>query len=45
LINNKFGDLSIGDVINLDADIDYSGAKIGIDPWLGENQAELLGQF
>ncbi|MHA4737553.1 hypothetical protein [Dyadobacter sp. MSC1_007] len=29
LLSNKFGELSIGDVINLDADIDYSGASIG----------------
>lgn len=29
MLNNKFGELNIGDIINLDADIDYSGAKIG----------------
>jgi len=29
LLNNKFGELSIGDVTDLDADIDYSGVKIG----------------
>ncbi|WP_229217159.1 hypothetical protein [Dyadobacter luteus] len=29
LLNNKFGDLTIGDVKDLQADIDYSGVKIG----------------
>ncbi len=29
MLNNKFGKLNIGDIINLNADIDYSGAKIG----------------
>lgn len=30
MLSNKFGPMSIGDITNLDADIDYSGAKIGI---------------
>ncbi len=29
LLNNKFGKLTIGDIKDLDADIDYSGVKIG----------------
>jgi hypothetical protein len=29
ILNNKFGKLSIGDVKDLEADIDYSGVKIG----------------
>jgi hypothetical protein len=29
LLNNKFGELTIGDVKDLQADIDYSGVKIG----------------
>jgi hypothetical protein len=45
LINNKFGDLNIGDVINLDADIDYSGAKIGTIRGSGKIKLNYSGNF
>jgi len=45
LLNNKFGELSIGDVTNLDADIDYSGAKIGIIRGSGKIKLNYSGNF
>ncbi|TLU98311.1 hypothetical protein FEN17_24585 [Dyadobacter luticola] len=45
LINNKFGDLNIGDVNNLDADIDYSGAKIGTMRGSGKIKLNYSGNF
>jgi hypothetical protein len=44
-LNNKFGDLNIGDVINLDADIDYSGAKIGTIRGSGKIKLNYSGNF
>lgn len=44
-LNNKFGDLSIGDVTNLDADIDYSGAKIGTIRGSGKIKLNYSGNF
>lgn len=44
-LNNKFGDLSIGDVITLDADIDYSGAKIGMIRGSGKIKLNYSGNF
>ena len=45
LLSNKFGKLSIGDVINLDADIDYSGAKIGSIRGSGKIKLNYSGNF
>lgn len=45
LLNNKFGELSIGDVTNLDADIDYSGAKIGTIRGSGRIKLNYSGNF
>ena len=45
LLNNKFGELNIGDVTNLDADIDYSGAKIGIIRGSGKIKLSYTGNF
>lgn len=45
LLSNKFGELSIGDVINLDADIDYSGAKIGTIRGSGKIKLNYSGNF
>ena len=45
LLNNKFGELSIGDVTDLDADIDYSGAKIGIMRGSGNIKLSYSGNF
>jgi hypothetical protein len=45
LLSNKFGELNIGDVINLDADIDYSGAKIGIIRGSGKIKLNYSGNF
>ena len=45
LLNNKFGELSIGDVTNLDADIDYSGAKIGTIRGSGKIKLNYSGNF
>jgi len=45
LLNNKFGELSIGDVTDLDADIDYSGAKIGIMRGSGKIKINYSGNF
>jgi hypothetical protein len=44
-LSNKFGELSIGDVINLDADIDYSGAKIGSIRGSGKIKLNYSGNF
>jgi hypothetical protein len=44
-LSNKFGDLSIGDVTNLDADIDYSGAKIGTMRGSGKIKLNYSGNF
>ena len=45
MLNNKFGELSIGDVTDLDADIDYSGAKIGIMRGSGKIKISYSGNF
>lgn len=44
-ITNKFGELNIGDVTNLDADIDYSGAKIGTMRGSGKIKLNYSGNF
>lgn len=45
LLSNKFGELNIGDVTNLDADIDYSGAKIGTIRGSGKIKLNYSGNF
>jgi hypothetical protein len=45
LLINKSGDLNIRDVINLDADIDYSGAKIGTIRGSGKIKLNYSGNF
>lgn len=45
LLNNKFGPLSIGDINNLDADINYSGAKIGTMRGTGKIRLNYSGSF
>jgi hypothetical protein len=45
MLNNKFGELSIGDITNLDADIDYSGAKIGTMRGTGKIKLNYSGNF
>jgi hypothetical protein len=45
ILNNKFGHLSIGDINNLDADIDYSGAKIGTLRGTGKIKLNYSGSF
>lgn len=45
LLNNKSGELNIGDVTDLDADIDYSGAKIGIMRGSGNIKLSYSGNF
>ncbi|QRR04279.1 hypothetical protein HWI92_19740 [Dyadobacter sandarakinus] len=45
MLSNKFGELKIGDVINLDADIDYSGAKIGTIRGSGKIKLNYSGNF
>jgi hypothetical protein len=45
LLSNKFGDLTIGEIINLDADIDYSGAKIGTMRGTGKIKLNYSGGF
>ena len=44
-LNNKFGELNIGDVTTLDADIDYSGAKIGMIRGIGRIKLNYSGNF
>ena len=44
-LTNKFGELNIGDVTNLDADIDYSGAKIGTMRGSGKIKLNYSGNF
>ncbi|MCF0071593.1 hypothetical protein LZD49_14035 [Dyadobacter sp. CY261] len=44
-LSNKFGELSIGDVVNLDAAIDYSGAKIGTIRGTGKIKLNYSGNF
>ncbi|WP_229238807.1 hypothetical protein [Dyadobacter sp. Leaf189] len=45
LLINKSGELNIRDVINLDADIDYSGAKIGTIRGTGKIKLNYSGNF
>lgn len=45
LLSNKFGELTIGDVVNLDAAIDYSGAKIGTIRGTGKIRLNYSGNF
>jgi hypothetical protein len=45
MLKNKSGELSIGDIINLDADIDYSGALIGIMRGTGKIKLNYSGNF
>ena len=45
MLNNKFGDLNIGEINNLDADIDYSGAKIGTMHGTGKIKLNYSGNF
>jgi hypothetical protein len=45
MLKNKSGALSIGDIINLDADIDYSGAIIGIMRGTGKIKLNYSGNF
>ena len=45
LLSNKFGELTIGDVVNLDAAIDYSGAKIGTIRGTGKIKLNYSGNF
>ncbi|MCE6988927.1 hypothetical protein [Dyadobacter sp. CY323] len=45
LISNKFGELRIGDVIDLDADIDYSGTQIGTIRGSGKIKLNYSGNF
>ena len=45
LLNNKFGELSIGDVKDLEADIDYSGVKIGTIRGLTNIKLNYSGNF
>ena len=40
-LSNKFGELTIGDVVNLDALIDYSGAKIGTIRGTGKSSSTI----
>jgi hypothetical protein len=44
-LSNKFGELAIGDVVNLDAAIDYSGAKIGTIRGTGKIKLNYSGNF
>ncbi|GGN09188.1 hypothetical protein GCM10010967_51300 [Dyadobacter beijingensis] len=44
-LSNKFGELMIGDVVNLDAAIDYSGAKIGKISGTGKIKLNYSGNF
>jgi len=44
-LSNKFGELTIGDVVNLDAAIDYSGAKIGTIRGTGKIKLNYSGNF
>jgi hypothetical protein len=44
-LSNKFGELNIGDVTNLEADIDYSGAKIGTMRGSGKIKLNYSGNF
>ncbi|TDE12557.1 hypothetical protein E0F88_22590 [Dyadobacter psychrotolerans] len=45
LLNNKFGELSIGDVTDLNADIDYSGVKIGTIRGVGKIKLNYSDNF
>jgi hypothetical protein len=45
MLKNKSGELSIGDIINLDADIDYSGAQIGVMRGTGKIKLNYSGNF
>lgn len=45
MLSNKFGELTIGDVVNLDAAIDYSGAKIGTIRGTGKIKLNYSGNF
>lgn len=45
MLINKSGDLHIGDVINLDANIDYSGANIGTIRGTGKIRLNYSGNF
>lgn len=45
LLTNKFGKMSIGDVGKLDADINYSGAKIGTLRESGKIKLDFSGGF
>jgi hypothetical protein len=45
LLNNKFGELNIGDVTDLNADIDYSGVKIGTIRGTGKIKLNYSGNF
>ncbi|CAG5073720.1 hypothetical protein DYBT9623_04888 [Dyadobacter sp. CECT 9623] len=45
LLTNKSGELNIGDVFNLDADINYSGAKIGTIRGTGKIRLNYSGNF
>lgn len=44
-LSNKHGELTIGDVVNLDAAIDYSGAKIGTIRGTGKIKLNYAGNF
>lgn len=45
MLSNKHGELAIGDVVNLDALIDYSGAKIGTIRGTGKIKLNYSGNF
>ncbi|GAB2570493.1 hypothetical protein [Spirosoma areae] len=45
ILNNKFGKMNIGDVGKLDADINYSGAKIGTLRESGRIKLDFSGGF